>query len=87
MIPEILNISIPNWILDQTPTDYKGFRDAIEKSNVEKRKIDAFLNSNNSKSDLQIDDKYIKDSNLKKATFLKIQTNQDRNDLSLSTEL
>ena len=87
MLPEILNISIPNWILDQTPTDYKGFRDAIEKSNLEKKKVDAFLNQNKSKSDFQIDDKYVKDSKFINETSLKIQTNKDCNDLSHSTEL
>ena len=42
MIPEILNIPISNWI--KTPSDYVGFREEINKSNIQKEKLHSYLN-------------------------------------------
>ena len=49
MLPEILNIPIPIWIQNKTPSDYKGYRDAINKSNIEQQKIEKYLNEANLK--------------------------------------
>ena len=42
MIPEILNIQIANWI--KAPSDYAGFREEINKSNMQKEKLHSYLN-------------------------------------------
>lgn len=50
MLPEILNIPIPQWIQDKTPSDYKGYKDIIRKSNIEQEKINIYL-KNKDKND------------------------------------
>ena len=43
MLPEILNITIADWIQAKVPSDYNGYKDTIQKSNTEQKKIEDFL--------------------------------------------
>lgn len=43
MLPEILNIPIADWIQAKIPSDYNGYKETIQKSNIEKKKIETFL--------------------------------------------
>jgi hypothetical protein len=43
MIPEILHIQMPQWIMKTTPSDYKSVRDTIDQSNKEIEKLKTFL--------------------------------------------
>ena len=45
MLPEILDISIPEWVKSKTPSDYKGYKDMIDQSNIQQKKIDSYLES------------------------------------------
>ena len=40
MLPEILNIQMPNWVMHQTPSNFEGSRSEIRKSqmDIEKEK-------------------------------------------------
>ena len=48
MIPEILNIPVPNWI--KVPSDYAGFKQEISQSNVQREKLEAYLKTTLSKN-------------------------------------
>ena len=39
MLPEILCIQIPDWIQARIPSDYKGYKETIQRSNTEQQKI------------------------------------------------
>lgn len=43
MLPEILNIPIADWIQAKIPSDYNGYKDTIQKSNTEQKKIENFF--------------------------------------------
>lgn len=43
MLPEILDIPVSDWIKDKVPGDYKGYKDAVDKSNTKNKQIDLYL--------------------------------------------
>ncbi len=43
MLPEILSIAIPDWIQSKVPGDYKGYRNAINKSNTKQKRLERYL--------------------------------------------
>jgi len=43
MLPEILGIPIPEWIQSKVPSDYKGYRDAVDKFNMKQKKFEKYL--------------------------------------------
>lgn len=68
MLPEILNIPIPQWIQSKTPSDYRGYKDIIKKSNIEQEKINIYLNNKNS-SGQQMDTVEVKDLKIGSSQF------------------
>jgi uncharacterized protein YicC (UPF0701 family) len=75
MIPEILNIQIPNWI--KAPSDYAGFREEINKSNIQKGKLQTYLNSkkaNQSNNEESIEIDPIKQVESAKTDLFKVST-------------
>ena len=45
MIPEILNIEMPMWVLQKTPSNYKGCLNEIRQSQIDTERLNEYLES------------------------------------------
>lgn len=75
MLPEILEIPIPNWIRSKIPSDYKGFKNAINISNLKQKKIEKYLTKSSNKNEVVNSEQFSSNNN-------KILESMDQNNQS-----